>query len=231
VFDLPREDAVEASADWLDDLSDGDTQVAVYRLDPQRRAKQRSGKLNRRLALKDMREELSVQVTAEGGSLAFGTGVLANDEDQRVVALRVSTTDLERVPTWRARIDAAAERSELLQAALYLTGPVGESLDVTAYEQACGAAHGVTTLRDWAERWVRVPGDQGLWLGPSLLAHLDDAAHEALSEVASVASVGECLRVVLSERQRLDDLEHALAAFLPSRDDGRKAMTALYAQG
>lgn len=229
VFDAPREVAAEVARDWLDDTPVSEAQVAVYRLDPQKRPKTRDGALNVKLACKDMREELSVQITARDWSFAFGTGVLAMHEDRRVVALRVSSASLERADAWRARIDEVAARGELLQAALYLSGPAGESLDVTAYEQACGAAHGVTTLRAWAERWVRVPGDRGLWLGASLAARLDDDARAALEEIAAVEPVGDGLRVVLREREHLDAFERALADLLPRSEDGHEVMKALYA--
>jgi len=231
VFDAPRAEAVEVARDWLAEAPRSGAQVAVYRLDPQQRPKTRSGVLDAKAALKDMREELSVQITARDWSLSFGTGVLAMHEDRRVVALRVSSASLERADAWRARIDEAAARGQLLQAAMYLSGPASESLDVTAYEQACGAAHGVTTLREWAERWVRVPGDRGLWLGPTLAARLDEDARAALRDVAIVEPVGGCLRVVLGDREHLDDLERALAALLPRSEDGNEVMRALYARG
>lgn len=231
VFDAPRAEAAEVARDWLDDTPVSEAQVAVYRLDPQKRPKSRDGALDVKRALEDMREELSVQITARDWGFAFGTGVLAHHEERRVVALRVSSASLERADAWRARIDEAAARGQLLQAALYLSGPAGESLDVTAYETACGAAHGVTTLREWAERWIRVPGDRGLWLGPSLAEHLDAHARARLEEIATVEAVGECLRVVLLERERLDDLERALSELLPTTEDGREVMSALYARG
>ena len=52
---------------------------------------------------------------------------------------------------------------------------------------------------------------------------------EALGEIAAVDPVGECLRVVLSEREHLDAFEAALAALLPSSEDGDEVMKALYA--
>ncbi|HJL15888.1 MAG TPA: hypothetical protein RMH99_09540 [Sandaracinaceae bacterium LLY-WYZ-13_1] len=154
--------------------------------------------------------------------------MLAQHEERRVPCLRV-TADLDAVDRWRARIDAAAARCQILQAALYLGGPAGESLDVTAYESACGASHGVTTLRDWCERWIRVPGDRGLWLGPTLAARLDDDARAALEPIAEATPVGDGLRIALKDPAHMDAFERALGSLLPSAEDGREASMALHA--
>jgi len=89
----------------------------------------------------------------------------------------------------------------------------------------------VTTLRAWAERWVRVPGDRGLWLSKALADRLDGDARAALEEIATVEPIGDGLRVVLEEREHLDAFERALADLLPSSEDGGEVMRALYARG
>ncbi len=215
VFGATRADAVEAVVPWLADAPPAGAETAVYRLDPQKRPKTWSGALDPKRVLKDMREELTVALTARGWSLSFGTGVLSQREELRVPCVRASTVALEAIDTWRRRIDGAFASGLLLQAALYRSDPTGESPDVTAYESACGTAHGVTTLRSWCERWVRVPGDLGLWLGKALASRIDDETRHALAAVAELEAVPGGLRITLVDRARMDDFEHALAGLLP----------------
>lgn len=217
---------------WLDDAPEGDVQLAVFRADPGKRPKTRQGPLRRlrRAVEADMVHELTVQLSAPGWSLTFGTGALAHREERRVPCLHVTTTRLDRRTPFRDRIDEAVSSGLVLQAALYRSGAEQGGPDVTAYEVACGAPYGATTARAWCERWVRVPGDLGLWLGPTLLERLDDPSRGALAEIAALDPIGEHVRVRLRDRADLDALERALAAVLPSAEDAREAVTALHAE-
>ncbi|MGE0786370.1 MAG: hypothetical protein AB7S26_11935 [Sandaracinaceae bacterium] len=228
VFDVDRDGATALVTPWLDDAPSDGLRSDVYRREAGKRplSRKRSNALAR--AQRDMRDELTTMMSADDWSLTFGTGVLPRAEEARVVCLRASSADLSLREAWRARIDALFDAGQLIQAALFHRDPTGESPDVTAYEQACGAAHGVTTLRAWCERWVRVPGDAGLWMSHAIANHLDDETRAALRAIAEVDERSRGVRISLRDRDDMDALEAALSAVLPTDADGREASLALH---
>lgn len=227
VFDAERDAAVELSRAWVEEAGAADAQVNVYRQDPKKTPKTRTGPLKAALALRDMRNELMVMANGAGWGFAFGTGVLANHEEQRVITLMVSSSELAREPSWKARIDAAVQAGHLLQASLFRSDDQVSLPGHTAYEAACRLSQTITTLRTWCSRWVRVPGNVALWLGPELGVRANDA-RAAIEEVADVCTLGEGLRIELRDEAAMDRFEHALAELLPSAEDARAAMMVLH---
>ncbi len=89
----------------------------------------------------------------------------------------------------------------------------------TAYEAACGTS-GRAIERQWLTRFVRVPGNDRLWLGPALASRVD---REAVAAVADVVERDGGLVITLRERSQWLALEAALLDLLPGEADANPA--------
>jgi hypothetical protein len=242
--------------DARDVLGAGDAQTTIYRATPGAKPGSGRGKSSAMLSgkrfesfLASMRtEQLVSVVVTDGGEIDYvaaqrdgghgrfgvslGTGVLPHYEDERVPTI-MAWLDARRpeaaavADRWAARFDAEMRDGRGLQATL-TRGAWQPQCDMTAYENACGFAHGVRTLREWVSRWLRVPGTDRTWLSAPLAAHLTDRA--ALDAIADVASVGDALRITLRDRAHLGDLERALAALLPTAAESHEVQRAFFAR-
>jgi hypothetical protein len=115
-------------------------------------------------------------------------------------------------------LDDVAARAGVVQGAIGRWGWQPSTFGATPYETVCGI-HGDEVLYEgWQSRWLRAVTDDWIWLGPSLLAHLDRAA---LAGVAEIVPLGEAVRIRATAD--LAALEAVLAPILPSADDARGA--------
>lgn len=188
-----------------------------------------------------MGEEALVDVTVREGpafdpesgpnlglwGLSFGASVLGNHDDARVGALTVwldaDAAGEGRTTEVRSMLLGLLDeimRGEGVQAVLFRCGATAPAYS-SAYEDACGVHHDVRTVRSYARRWLRVPGNDTVWLGPSLLANLPDASAAALEAIATVAPCGPAKRIGLTDAKHASALEHALAGLLPTAEEGR----------
>lgn len=164
----------------------------------------------------------TAEISLRAGALVLAAGEGLLQREGRAPTLMASLDGPpDELPQRRERlttlIDALARRGVVLQATLHRTGWTPSSfVDHTPYETACGISHGVSVRRSWCERWLRVPGDDRLWLSPSLVAHVDRAALEALGELDAV---GPTSRFTARDRAQVAALEAALAPILPSAED------------
>lgn len=175
--------------------------------------------------------------------LAFGTTVLPDREEARVPTLSLwldtEATSVPRahrekvVDELRAGLVALVDRAMAqkgVQASLFRVGaptPMGS----TAYETACRQPHAVGTQRAFVTRYLRVPGDDTTWLGPSLVGHLGADGREALARLGDVTPCGDGLRVTLRDRARFAELEQALAPLLPTFEEAHALAHALLRGG
>ncbi|MCZ7679238.1 MAG: hypothetical protein M5U28_10975 [Sandaracinaceae bacterium] len=85
---------------------------------------------------------------------------------------------------WSAIAERAIADGAAAQAVLLRSGwtPSIATLQQTAYELVCGIDPPVTTLRAWVRRWVRVPGNDRLWLGRELASRVTGEVRAALRE-------------------------------------------------
>lgn len=163
--------------------------------------------------------------------LTFGTTTLPNHEETRVPTLSLYfDTEAASVPRAHREKVVEALREGLVaildramavkgaQASLFRVG-APTSLGATPYEQACRMPHAAGTLRAYATRYLRVPGNDTTWLGPALLAHLGEREREALARLGDVTPCGAGLRITLGDRTRFAELEQALASLLPTFED------------
>ncbi len=188
-----------------------------------------------------MGEEALVDVTVREGpafdpetgpnlglwGLSFGASVLGDRDDARVGALTVwldadaaGEARTCEVRTMLLGLLDEIMRADGVQASLFRCGATAPALS-SAYEDACGVHHDVRTVRSYVRRWLRVPGNDMVWLGPSLLSHLPDAATSALEAIATVAPCGPAMRIGLSDAKHVPLFEEALAALLPTVEEGR----------
>ncbi|NOU30678.1 MAG: hypothetical protein HOO96_22490 [Polyangiaceae bacterium] len=196
-----------------------------------------------------MGEEALVDVTVREGpafdpetgpnlglwGLSFGASVLGDRDDARVGALTVwldadaaGEARTSEVRTMLLGLLDEIMRGDGVQASLFRCGATAPAYS-SAYEDACGAPHDVRTGRSYVRRWLRVPGNDTLWLGPSLLAHLPAAATSALEAIATVAPCGSATRIGLSDAKHVPLLEEALAPLLPTVEEARAAAMELIA--
>jgi hypothetical protein len=125
---------------------------------------------------------------------------------------------------WRSLIENACD--ETLQATLTrVSGGMAWQLSPlqTLYEIVCGTDGAHVLDRQWASRWLRVPGNTLLWLGGSLSKQLSRPARAALDKIADVTARDDGLLVALRARADVSRYEQALAAVLPSNADAQKA--------
>lgn len=175
---------------------------------------------------------------APAWGVAFGTTILPMHEEERAPALGlyadVSVIGEEKARGLREAWSAIAERAiadgAAAQAVLLRSGwtPSIATLQQTAYELVCGIDPPVTTLRAWVRRWVRVPGNDRLWLGRELASRVTGEVRAALAKIATVSTCGEGVRVELADRARERALEEALAPLLPSHEDAAPIARELY---
>jgi hypothetical protein len=168
--------------------------------------------------------------------MAFGTGALADREEDRVPTLTLwadadaigedATARLREA--WSALLARAMDAGGA-QGVLLRSGWTPAMPEHTAYETACGIDGRATTTRAWVARWVRVPGNDRLWLGPALAARLGAEARARLAEIADVEARSEGLAIALREPAQAGALEEALAELLPSEQEAHAANAAWYA--
>jgi hypothetical protein len=155
--------------------------------------------------------------------LTFGASILGDREEERV-----STLDVWAHVDGLGKSGLGALRQqwiEVVDHAMHHGGVQGvvlrsgwsPQMGSTAYETAAGAPHGVQTARAWVTRWVRVPGNDRLWLSPALAAHVDPKALEAIADVDEREGV---LAVALRDPASWRALEEALAKLLPTSEEG-----------
>lgn len=224
----------------------------TFRRDPQKRRATGKGKAETLLRGKRLEgllgmmvDELSVGLElreegprAAGWGVALGTGVLPMMEEERAPALGLwadaSALDAEKVSAlreaWSSIASHAIASGEAAQAVLLRGGwtPAVASLSRTAYELVCGINDQVTTLRAWVRRYVRVPGNDRLWLGRELAERVTDEARAKLEGIASIEKIGDGIRIELADRAGAGALEEALAEWLPSREDAAPVAGELY---
>jgi hypothetical protein len=238
----------------------GYVQRATYHRAPAKRPGAGAGQVKTLLSGKrfeglvdSMRDELAVMLEvrptkatfdeehgpiAASWGVAFGTGVIAMQDDERapVLALFADTSSLESSTVhglseaWSKLVDEVAARDALLQATLFRSGwaPGMAGIGETPYESACDIDIFVVTLRQWSARWVRVPGNDRLWLGASLAAQLDAGARERLASIADVRDLGAGWRIALHAPSSAAALEEAIAALLPSAEDSHPVRDELF---
>ena len=223
----------------------GGATVATFHRGPGRRPKTGRGKAatmlrGKRLSslLQAMRDELTVELSVSSGAgiegdappafdgawgVSFGTGVLPSSEGDRVPTLHLYADALalgeDRARRLRDAWSAILERAVCAggpQAVLYRSGSSSGGIHASPYETATGAPYGLATARTWLGRWLRTPGNDRLWLGPALAAHLDGEARSALASVAQIGERGGLLTVELRRRADVRALEEALACLLPT---------------
>lgn len=196
-----------------------------------------------------MGEEALVDVTVREGpafdpetgpnlglwGVSFGASVLGDRDDARVGALTVwidaEAAGEARTCEVRAMLVGLLDeimRADGVQASLFRCGATAPAYS-SAYEDACSAPHDVRTGRSYVRRWLRVPGNDTLWLGPSLLSHLPAAARSALEAIATVEPCGPASRIGLSDAKHAQLLEEAVAALLPTAQEARAAAMELIA--
>jgi hypothetical protein len=119
-----------------------------------------------------------------------------------------------------AAIERGAARGLILQATLASWGDA-PSLAMTPYEKAVGIEGKDVTRESWVTRYLRVVGDDTVWLGPPIAARLPEDAKAGLQSAA--ARCGELprggLSVTVGGRARRSSVEQALRALLPSAAD------------
>lgn len=119
---------------------------------------------------------------------------------------------------WSAILDAAMGPA-LVQGALLRRGGDDNGAGATAYETATGTFSSRTTTRAWVTRWLRVPGNDRTWLGPSLASRLEASARAALAKIADVTEREGGLAITLRRRADFAELERALEVLLASHED------------
>ncbi|APR82840.1 Hypothetical protein A7982_08189 [Minicystis rosea] len=186
----------------------------------------------------ELRDEAMVQIGPALGpedppssgtvSLAFGGRIIPDpvpgDRELPVLMLSIEVASLDEHSRAAARtalieiLDEAMRDLDGVQATLACWSERLGIVDSTSYERAAGVhGHGVTRA-SWATRWLRAVGNDTLWLGPALLAHLDANARAALEKAARLHEVGRALRAELPSPDRVADLEEAVDALLPGQD-------------
>ncbi|AKF08998.1 hypothetical protein [Sandaracinus amylolyticus] len=251
-IDAPRGDVAAIAGGLLDDAREalgarGEVHTAIHFAEAQRRPKTHSGTVASTLRgprwyelVRQMTSEQIVSLTVvaterpmdevarRGGAgdlgIAVGTSILRDREEERVPTI-AAWVDAAIAPAvrerWSARIDDAM-RARGVQASMSWSGaPIG--IEHTPYENACGIAHGVGTLRTWITRWVRVPGNDRLWLSRALAARVDRGA---LADVADVHELGDTIRIELRDPADLPRLERAIEDLLPTPEESQRAAAA-----
>ena len=250
-------DAIDAALALVG--TSGNVQTTVYRPSPQR-PKTGRGKVATQLrgkrydaVIESMTSAQVVDLSAREGpdfdpekgplpakwGVTFGTDILGRDASERVPTLSLwadtealgveLSTHLEA--RWSDVIARAMERDGLQGVVLRGGWPAGGTVDYTAYETACGVGGMIATTRAWLTRWVRVPGNHRLWLGPALAARLDAEARAKLATIADLATNGASLSLTLRQRSDARAFEEALADILPAEADAHAATRAWYDEG
>lgn len=134
----------------------------------------------------------------------FGAPVAGKDPS--LPSTIVSTTSREKRDALFTAIDASFRRGHVLQATLISWGRAPTTLSSTAYENAVGILEGKDlTRRSWVSRFLRVVGEDTVWLG------------DAFAPGGLVIEVGG--------REKRAAVEEELASLLPSASDRRSAFT------
>src|SRR5262249_5102548 len=137
----------------------------------------------------------------QGDGFAFGRSILPKDDaaDPELATLalwidvgsRDDSVGREARALALALIDEFMVRADGVQAAVGRADwAPGMTLDMTAYETACGVRGQCTLARSWGTRFLRYVTDDALWLGPDLVARIGDV--EALRALAEIVPVGRC---------------------------------------
>lgn len=218
--------AVESVVPWCDELAASSVEVWIHPWEPTPRVSPRRGPLDDRVLRGALVDSQLVVLRSDVSAVAFSWGPRRLPHGASYVpALAVATSDLTLQDQWRERIDDALARGALLQASLFRTASIyrvdGSSTD---YEIACGIDGQVTQLRSWCERYVRIPGELGIWMSAPLAGHLDAEAWQRISSIATVHVGPFGRRVVLREPDDLDAFENALGALLPTAEDSRSVI-------
>lgn len=161
-------------------------------------------------------------------SAPSASGVVLCGEEAHAVAIDLALESMSPAKIAQSRdhirgvIDGTMRTSGGLQAVLWRTGQRVSDPAATLYERVVGldACDGLME-RGWLGRWIRVPGNDTLWLGGALASSL---APEALGELSAIASVEPCgagVRAELRAPSEVRRMESALEALLPSEGDRR----------
>lgn len=257
-FDGPRAELVPLARELLASVTarfgeEGRVQTAVYAPEPGARARSGRGKAATMLRPKRLDALFAAMETAASVELRaaladpvpppllwfFGVGssVLGDRAEERLSAVAASC-DTERLgepraralrDVWCALLDGAFARGGV-QAVVYRADQqLYSPATCTAYERATGAAEGMSTVRTWAQRWLRLPGNDRLWVGPTLAAHLGEPERTALAELGTLQPCGEGWAFALRERALVPAFERALASLLPTAEQSHAAMLQWYA--
>jgi hypothetical protein len=161
---------------------------------------------------------------------SFGTNILGSGPADQVPTLVLwasadalgedAATSLEA--RWSERIDEVMRRGGV-QGVVHRWSAPTASVDHLAYESACQTGGLHVTWRPWLERWIRVPGNRRLWLGPALAARLTTAMREALAPIATITPCGEGVAIALGSRRDERAMERALADLLATSADAQSA--------
>lgn len=152
-------------------------------------------------------------------SARFGAPVSGNDPS--------APTAIVSVPFGTARdalhaaIARGIERGLILQASL---GSWGEAPSIvsTPYEKAVGIDGKHATRKSWVTRYLRVVGDDTVWIGAPLAAHLSKAARAAVEQRATCETLTSgALVITVGGRDKRRAVEEALEALLPTASDFR----------
>jgi hypothetical protein len=103
------------------------------------------------------------------------------------------------------------------------------SLATTPYEKAVGIEGKDATRRSWVTRYLRVVGDDTVWIGGPMMTHLPEAARAALDRGALACEDrgSGALVVTVGGRDRRTGVEAVLEALLPSAADFKAFRTAI----
>lgn len=257
-FDGPRADVVPLVHELLSGVTarfgdEGRTETAIYPSAARARTRSGRGKAAAMLRPERLAPVFSAMETAASveiraalpdptpplvlWSLGVGSSVLGDRAEERLTAVAVSChaehlgepQALALRDAWCALVDGAFARRGV-QAVVYRADErIYSPSSCTAYERATGAAEQMSTVRSWAQRWLRLPGNDRLWLGPTLAAHLGPSERAALEEIGTLRPCAEGWAFALRERALVPALERALASLLPTAEQAHAAMREWFA--
>jgi len=156
----------------------------------------------------------------------FGAPVLGDDPSALTAVVSVPSGGARE--GLHAAIERGVARGLILQATLVSWGRA-PSLATTPYEKAVGIEGKDATRRSWVTRYLRVVGDDTVWIGGPMMTHLPEPARAALDRgaLACEARGSGALVVTVGGRDRRTGVEAALEALLPSAADFKAFRTAI----
>ena len=227
--------AADALAKWAPLLKVGRVQVTRF---PAIAGKAPKTRATKKIDVEKLRpafgEETLVELATDGNDgFSFGRSLYhalrpsTSDPDLPTLAFWLSAKERAVHELAHARelavaiVDDAFVRGKGTQAIVARAGRMFSStLDLTAYETACGIGGQCTLRKSWQTRWVRTIAPGTLWVGPALAGRVEVGA-------AAWSPIGEGHRAVVED---VGAIEQALADVLPDRDAWSVAACAMYAR-